>query len=237
MAVVPRGRPWVMRMRWTDLLFAHWPVDPEPLRRQLPAGLELDLYDGQAWLGIVPFRMSDVGPRSLPAVPILSTFPEVNVRTYVRHAERNGVWFLSLDAASRPTVVGARLAFHLPYFLADMSIEPRGDGVVYRSQRSRLGESSAALDMTYRPTGPVRYAEPGSFEAWSTDRMRLFAADADGRLSRTEIGHGRWPLQPAEASISTETLSAAAGIELPSVAPHLTFARRLDVRAWRPRSA
>jgi uncharacterized protein YqjF (DUF2071 family) len=232
---MPAGRPWVMRMRWTDLLFAHWPVDPEPLRQRLPNGLELDLYDGQAWLGIVPFRMSDVAPRGLPAMPVLSVFPEVNVRTYVRHGERNGVWFLSLDAASRLTVAGARLAFHLPYFLADMSIESRGDGVAYRSERRGQGEATALLEMTYGPTGPVRYAEPGSFEAWSTDRLRLFAADADGRILRTEIRHARWPLQSAEASFSVETLSTAAGIELPSVAPHLAFARRLDVRGWWPK--
>jgi uncharacterized protein YqjF (DUF2071 family) len=232
---LPSGRPWVMRMRWTDLLFAHWPVDPEPLRRQLPAGLELDLYDGQAWLGVVPFRMSDVSPRGVPALPGVSTFPEVNVRTYVRQGERTGVWFLSLDASSRLTVVGARAAFHLPYFYADMAIEPLGDGVAYRSERRDARGAPAALDVRYAPIGPVRYAEPGSFEAWSTHRMRLFAADDDGRLTRTEIRHAPWPLQLAEATFTVETLSAAAGIDLPATPPHLAFARKMDVRGWWPK--
>jgi len=236
--VVPAGRPWVMRMRWTDLLFAHWPVDPEPLRRQLPAGLELDLYDGQAWLGIVPFRMSDVSPRGLPALPVVSAFPEANVRTYVRHGDRTGVWFLSLDAASRPTVEGARVAFHLPYLLASMSIETRGDAVVYRSERRDPRGAPAALDVTYGPSGPVRHAQPGSFEAWSTDRLRLFAVDGDGALWRTEIRHAAWPLQPARAAFAVQTLSAAAGIELPAdLEPRLAFARRVDVRGWWPRRA
>ena len=224
-----------MRMRWTDLLFAHWPVDPEPLRRQLPPGLELDLHDGQAWIGVVPFRMSDVGVRGLPAPPVVGTFPEVNVRTYVRHGDRNGVWFLSLDAASRLAVAGGRAAFHLPYFLASMAIEPRSDGAAFRSARRDPRGAPAVLDVSYAPTGPVRLAEPGSFEAWSTDRMRLFAADGAGRLTRTEIRHGPWPLQPAEASFAVETLSAAAGITIPSTAPHLAFARRLDVVAWWPK--
>jgi uncharacterized protein len=235
MTWLPPGRPWVMRMCWTDLLFAHWPVDAEPLRRQLPAGLELDLYDGQAWLGIVPFRMSDVSPRGLPAVPRLSSFPEVNVRTYVRHGERDGVWFLSLDAASRLTVAGARAAFHLPYFLAAMSMESLGDGVAYRSERRDARGASSALEVTYAPTGPVRYAEPGSFEAWSTDRMRLFAADHAGGLTRTEIRHAPWPLQSAAATFTVETLSAAAGVRLPVMPPHLAFARQIDVRGWWPK--
>ncbi len=238
MTGLPPGRPWVMRMRWTDLLFAHWPVDPEPLRRQLPPGLELDLYDGQAWLGIVPFRMSDVSPRGLPAVPVLSTFPEVNVRTYVRHGDRGGVWFLSLDAASRPTVEGARAAFHLPYRLASMAMDTRGDVVTYRSERRDPRHEPAALDVTYGPSGPVRLAEPGSFDAWSTDRMRLFAVDGDGALWRTEIRHAPWPLQPARAVFTVETLAAAAGIELPTgIEPRLAFARRLDVRGWWPTRA
>jgi uncharacterized protein YqjF (DUF2071 family) len=236
MTGLPSGRPWVMRMRWTDLLFAHWPVDPEPLRRRLPAGLELDLYDGQAWLGIVPFRMSDVSPRGIPALPGVSTFPEVNVRTYVRQAERTGVWFLSLDASSRLTVVGARAAFHLPYFHADMEIEPLGEGVAYRSERRDARGAPAALTMTYAPTGPVRYAEPGSFEAWSTDRMRLFAADDAGHVARTEIRHAPWPLQPAKATFTVQTLAATAGIDLPATPPHLTFARRIDVRGWWPKA-
>lgn len=236
MTGLPHGRPWVMRMRWTDLLFAHWPVEPEPLRRRLPPDLELDLYDGQAWLGIVPFRMSDVSPRGLPALPLLSTFPEVNVRTYVRHREGRGVWFLSLDAASRPTVEGARAAFHLPYRLASMAMETRGDVVAYRSERRDPRHGPATLDVTYGPIGPVRHAERGSFEAWATDRMRLFAADGDGTLWRTEIRHGPWPLQPARAVFEVETLAAASGIEVPhGVEPRLSFARRLDVRAWWPR--
>lgn len=100
--------PWLFRMRWLDLLIAHWPVDRAALAACLPAGLELDTYGGEAWLGIVPFTMADVAPRGMPAVPRLSTFPEINVRTYVRHRGTPGIFFMSLDAASRPTVEGGR---------------------------------------------------------------------------------------------------------------------------------
>ena len=222
-------------MRWVDLLFAHWPVEADALRALIPPALELDTFDGQAWLGIVPFRMEDVAPRGLPAPPVLGAFPEVNVRTYVRHHDRPGVWFLSLDASSRPTVEGARMFFHLPYFRAAMSAVTDGDATEYRSRRTDRRGAPAELDLRYRPTGPVEPAVPGSLDAWLTDRMRLFAADGEGRILRTEIRHGPWPLQPAEAEFRVETSAAAHGLTLPAVPPRLLFARRLDVRGWWPR--
>ncbi len=230
-------RPWVMRMRWVDLLFAHWPLEPTVLRPHVPGDLDIDTFDGQAWLGIVPFGMEDVAPRGLPAPPVLGTFPEVNVRTYVRHRERAGVWFFSLDAASRLTVEGARAAFHLPYFRAAMSIERRSDTVRYRSRRVDDRGAPAELDIDYRPVGPVEPAAPGSLEAWLTERWRLFAVDRSGRLERTEIRHAAWPLRRAEATIRTETLAASHGLALPPIAPHLRYAARVDVRGWWPREA
>jgi uncharacterized protein YqjF (DUF2071 family) len=224
----------MLRMRWLDLLFAHWPVDLEAIARLLPDGLELDTFDGRAWLGIVPFTMADVAPRGLPAVPRFSRFPEVNVRTYVRHRGSPGVFFLSLDCASSPTVSGARWFFHLPYFRAVMSSQRNGDDVDYRSNRADQRGQPAAIEARYRPMGPVKVAMPGSFEAWSTDRMRLFAADRAGRLWRTRIAHGPWPLQRARADFATNTMALAAGIVLPNEAPHLRFARRLDVRGFPP---
>jgi uncharacterized protein YqjF (DUF2071 family) len=226
-----------MRMRWLDLLFAHWPVDADALRPHLPPSLELDTFDGQAWLGIVPFRMADVGPRGLPAPPVLGAFPELNVRTYVTHEGRSGVWFLSLDAASRLTVEGARLAFHLPYALADMTVESIGGEIYYRSTRIDARMAPATFSGRYRPTGPVQPAAPGSFDAWSTERWWLFAVDGAGRLERTEIRHAPWPLQPATAELDASPMATAHGLALPDVPPRLRFAARVDVRAWWPRRA
>jgi len=226
-----------MRMRWLDLLFAHWPVDPDGLAPRLPTGLELDLRDGQAWLGIVPFTMADVAPRGIPPVGRFSVFPEINVRTYVLHGSLPGIVFLSLDAASRPTVEGARRVFHLPYFQAQMSSRAVDGAVVYRSRRIDRRGNDAAFEARYRPVGPVETARDGSLEAWLTDRKRLFSVDGRGRVWQTEIEHPPWPLQPAEAVISVDTMAAAVGLALPDSAPHLRFAARLDVRAWAPRRA
>lgn len=224
-----------MRMRWRDLLFAHWVVDAKTLRPLIPPELEVDTFEGRAYLGVVPFLMEDVAPRGVPAMPYLSAFPEVNVRTYVRHRNLSGVWFLSLDAARRIAVVGARRGFHLPYFHARMSMERVGDEVRYRSERIDRRGRPASLDVSYRPTGPVSMAAPGSLDAWLTDRLRLFAIDGLGRLTATSIAHQRWPLRPAEARFDLETLSTAGDVPVTGDPVHLAFADRLDVRAWWPR--
>jgi uncharacterized protein YqjF (DUF2071 family) len=168
-------------------------------------------------------------------VPYLSAFPEVNVRTYVRHGGLDGVWFFSLDAGRRLAVEGARRGFHLPYFHARMSLERDGEDVRYRSERLDRRGRPAALDVRYRPTGPVAEAARGSLDAWLTDRLRLYAADRRGRLSMTSIVHRPWPLRPAQAEFDVETLSAAQGLELSGPPVHLAFADRLDVLAWWPR--
>jgi hypothetical protein len=226
--------PWVLRMRWLDLLFAHWPLEPGALAERLPAGLELDTFDGRAWLGIVPFTMDDVAPRGVPAIPRLSRFPELNVRTYVRHRGRPGVWFLSLDAASRPTVEGARRVFHLPYVHAAMTSLRSRDVVAYRSRRTDRRGAPATFSARYRPVGPPSPAAPGSLEDWLTRRMRLFSVDERGRILRSEIAHPDWPLRPAEAEILDNSMAAAHGLVLPDGPPHLLMADRLDVRGWLP---
>lgn len=221
-------------MRWLDLLFAHWPLRPSAFDDLVPAGLELDTFDGEAWLGIVPFTMDDVAPRGLPALPRLSRFPELNVRTYVRHRGRPGVLFLSLDAASRLTVEGARVVFRLPYFRADMASLRSGDAVAYRSRRTDRRGPPASLTARYRAAGPAAPAAPGSLEDWLTRRMRLFSVDGRGRILRTEIEHPDWPLRPAEAELVDNTMAAAHGIALPDTPPHLLMVDRLDVHAWLP---
>jgi len=221
-------------MRWLDLLFAHWPMDPDALRAVVPPALEIDTFEGQAWIGVVPFTMANVGPRGVPAFPRYGTFPELNVRTYVRHRGRPGVWFLSLDAMSWPAVRGARLVFHLPYVHARMRSRRDGDLVRYGSLRDDPDRPAARFEATYRPTGPVTPAAPGTFDAWATNRMRLFSADRGGRIWRAEIDHPRWPLQPAEGEVDAAELVAIHGLSLPGLAPRLLFAERLEVHGWAP---
>lgn len=230
------GCPWVLAMGWHDLLFAHWRVPREILRPWLPAPLELDTYEGQAWLGVVPFRMSGVRLRWMPPLPPISIFPELNVRTYVTHGGRPGVWFFSLDAASRVAVRLARATFHLPYFDARMTCRSVANhGIEYTSQRTHRGMVGARMEASYRPMGPVFQSEPGSLEHWMTERYCLYSADGRGRIFRGDVEHEPWPLQRAEASFGHCDMTRMLEWEPARVDnPHLLFARRVEVRAWWP---
>jgi uncharacterized protein YqjF (DUF2071 family) len=226
-------RPWVLRQRWHDLLFAHWPLPAEAVRRVLPQGLELDSFDGDAWISVVAFRMTGVTLRWCPPLPGVSSFPELNVRTYVRVGNRAGVYFFSLDAGSRVAVAVARAWFHLPYHHARMSVTMRNGAVRYFSVR----RDSVAADFVaeYQPAGPKFRAQPGTLDHWLTERYCLYAADVAGRVHRGDIHHLPWPLQRAEAEITCNTM-APRGIALPASAPRLQFADALDVVAWAPTS-
>jgi uncharacterized protein len=223
-------RPWVMAQSWHHLLFAHWQVPAEMLQARLPPGLSLDTYEGEAWLGIVPFEMRQIHARHLPAMPGLSAFPELNVRTYVIHDDLPGVWFFSLDADHLPAVWYARQFYHLPYFKARMQILKRGDTVLYRSHRQFAPEG--VWRGAYGPTGPVYQARPGTRDYWLTERYYLYAADKRGRLYRGAIHHAPWPLQPAAADIVENSVTALHDLRLPDTAPLLHYAHRLDVQTW-----
>lgn len=224
--------PWVMHMRWHDLLFAHWPVPPAVIAPLLPPDLDLDTYDGAAWIGVVPFAMGNVRPRFLPGAPTATAFLELNVRTYVKTPTRSGVWFFSLDAASHIAVRAARAWVGLPYFDAAMACAPDGPAFHYSSRRTHRHAPPAEFRATYQPSGPVYRTQPGSFDHWLTERYALFSPPRRGRLGYLDIHHDPWPLQPAAADINLNTLTAPHGIALPQTAPLLHFARSLDVVAW-----
>jgi uncharacterized protein len=222
------GRPWVMSQSWHDLLFAHWRVDPRELRRVVPARLSLDLFEGDAWVGVVPFHMTNVAPRLVPEVPPLSRLIELNVRTYVRIGDKPGVYFFSLDANSRLAVAGGRALFRLPYFFASMATTRAGEVVSHRSRRLR--GTPAEWAASYWPSGPPRQVTPASLEYFLTERYCLYTTDGD-RVLRCEIHHPPWPLQDAAATIDVNTMTAAAGL-LTEGAPLLHFSRRQDVLVW-----
>ena len=222
--------PWILAMQWHDLAFMHWPVSAESLQSFIPAGLELQTFNGSAWLGIVPFFMRGVRLRGIPPLPGTGAFAELNLRTYVSAEGKPGVWFFSLDAASRLAVRVARRTFHLPYFDALMKVTTEGDRIEYSSKRTEQppGEFTAQ----YRPTGDVFHALEGSIEHWLTERYCLYSADARGRVYRGDIRHKPWPLQNAECEIHTNSLASQLGIQLTSAPVYIHFAKRLDVVAW-----
>jgi uncharacterized protein len=220
-----------MSQSWHNLLFAHWPLAPNVVVDKVPPVFELDLYEGMAWLGIVPFRMTNVAPRGVPALPWLSEFLELNVRTYVRVGGKPGVYFFSLDAASRLAVWAARTWLNLPYHAARMSESANEDGVEYESRRRG---ADATLSVRYGPVGATYRAPHGSLEYFLTERYCLYHVGHRGRPYRLEIHHPPWPLQAAQATFAANSLAEAAGLPLPDLPPLLHFSKRQDMVAWAP---
>jgi uncharacterized protein YqjF (DUF2071 family) len=224
-----------MKQEWHDLLFAHWAVPVDILRPLIPLALEIDTFGGKAWLGVVPFRISGVRMRGTPAVPGLSRFPELNVRTYVVRDGKPGVWFFSLDATNALAVWGARTFFHLPYFVAAMSCAEDAAWIRYESHRKDRRGSVASLRARYRAIGKTFHAEPGSVEHFLAERYCLYTAEGRGRIVRCEIHHPPWPLQLAEAELQENTMAAAAGITFADQKPELLhFSRHQEVVVWAP---
>ncbi len=225
-----------MAQKWHDLLFVHWAVPSDAVRRLVPAKLELDTFDGQAWIGIVPFTMSGVRLRGTPPVPGFSAFPELNVRTYVTAEGKPGVWFFSLDAASVLAVEVARLWFHLPYFHARMNSRAKSEGIEYFSRRDDRRGGSEQLQASYSGKGAWFEAKRGTLEYFLTERYCLYAQRPDGELLRAEIHHAPWKLQEAQASFDVNTMTENLGIQTQGPPATLHFSKLQEMIAWAPQT-
>jgi uncharacterized protein len=220
----------VLRQTWLDLTFLHWSFDPALVRPLIPPGLEVDLWEGKCYVGLVPFLLTDMTLVNAPAVPWLSRFNETNVRTYVcdRYGRR-GVWFFSLDAARLAAVIGARIGYSLPYFWAKMRVHHEGAQVRYRSER-RHGPPGET-DIVITPGAVIE--EPSKLEVFLTARWRLFASRS-GRLIRADISHPPWPLQQAAVNKVEESLLRAAGLPDPQGPPLAHFSLGVTVLTGLP---
>jgi uncharacterized protein YqjF (DUF2071 family) len=228
----PPSSPWVMKMEWDDLLFEHWPVPFDWLRPLVPPGLELETYDGKAWLGVVPFMMRGVRPHGVPALPWFSAFPELNVRTYVRAGGKPGVWFFSLDADQPVAVTTARTLFHLNYQWADMECTRAGEAVAYHSRRRGAPAGEAEYRGNYWPLGKPVDTSRGTLGDFLVNRFCLYAADRDQQVYRAEIDHPPWPVVEAAAEVPVDTMTRPLGFALPDRQPLRWFSPHLEVVAW-----
>jgi len=228
----PPSKPWLMAQTWIDLLFMHWPVSIESLRSLIPSFLEIDIFDSQAWIGIVPFSMKNIHFHFLPPIPAFSALLELNVRSYVKYQGKSGVYFFSLDASHPVAVEIARTFFSLPYYNAKISSKTENDWYRYKSSRIDKRGAAAILEVDYQPIGDIYFSEGNSLEAWLTERYCFFSSNAKGQQIVGEIHHKQWPLQKANAIIHQNTMAQALGIALPDSAPLLHFIRHIDTVEW-----
>ncbi len=223
---------WRLRQRWTKLLFAHWPMPPEVVQQRLPPGLRVDTHDGWAWLGVAPFvmdrvRFRSVGEHSI-SVPGAQAFPELNLRTYcIAPDGRPGVYFFSLDASSLLAVVGARVAFGLPYFWSRLRVT-QGDEYLHCTSR-RLLSKPAVFEAKYRPLNVA--SSDDSLSHFVTHRYAFFLRRF-GHIAAGEIHHAPWVLEQAEAEFIANDLPGSFGFTLPQRPPVLHYAREVHMQAW-----
>jgi uncharacterized protein YqjF (DUF2071 family) len=229
-------RPWFMGQIWLDLLFDHWRVPEEALRRVVPRQLPLDIYEGSAWLGLTPFLVRGLRLRGTAPVPLLSSFPEINLRTYVCVDDKPGIYFLSLDAGSWPAVYVARRSYRLPYFHSRIATDSTDGWIRYSARRTSGDGPPAEFEARYRPEGEPLPHTPGSLERWLAERYCLYTLNERRQVQRGEIHHPAWPLRRAAAEISANTMATPCGIELAGE-PLLHFSARQDVALWSLSSA
>ena len=227
---LPRA-PWIMGQTWVDLLFMHWRVPEQALREVVPPELPLDTYDGSAWLGVTPFEVRGLRLRGTVPAPVLSTFPELNVRTYVSVEGKPGIYFLSLDADSRAAVHAARRSYRLPYFHSRIEVDRGEEGIGYELMRTSGDGPPAYFSARYGPEGDPLPVRDGSLERWLTERYCLYTLDDAQRIQRGDIHHPPWPLHEGWAEIETNTMAMPYGIELEGE-PLLHFSPRQDVVIW-----
>ncbi|MES1227819.1 MAG: DUF2071 domain-containing protein [Armatimonadota bacterium] len=232
-----REQAWIMKQSWHDLAFLHWKVPLDALRPLVPDYLEIDTYQGQAWIAVVPFEMSRIRVRGLPFVPGTSQFLEINTRTYVlpKDGGKPGVWFHSLDGANRLGVETARKLFRLNYLMASMRMDVKGDEHKYHSVRTDSRFASAEFAADYRPTGPVNLAKEGSLEHWLTERYCLYSPGKDGQLLRGDIRHNPWPIQPGTCEVTTNSMLTALGLGIDRQPDHVLYSQNLRAEVCLPR--
>jgi uncharacterized protein YqjF (DUF2071 family) len=223
------SRKWKWRQSWLDLAFLHYPVAIEDVESLLPKNIDLDTFNDEAWIGLVPFRMAGVMRRPLPDMPFFSSFPELNLRTYVIVDGKPGVWFFSLDAHSHPIVFGGRAIYNLPYHYAECRVGERDGWHEFKSSRRNGGVNFEAL---YRPIGEEFYAARGSFEHWATERYCLYSSSKDGEIHRVEVHHEQWPLQAGEVKIVSNEIIKASKLTTLKREPICHYSRGVHVISY-----
>jgi uncharacterized protein YqjF (DUF2071 family) len=233
---LPSGR-WLIRQRWNDLLFAHWPMPAAVLAPLIPEGLQVDTFQGSAWLGVMPFWMDRIKVRGIPPLPGVRSFPDLSLRTYVREERTGtpGVVCLSLDASNLLAVAVGCVLYHLPYHWAEMYLEQRSEREFSFFSRRRFCDQPVVFKARYRGLGPSRrLAESGAgtLEHFLMERYSLFSSNRNGQPIRANLHHVSSLLEEAEADIEKNDLAAVLGIQLPEQAPVLHYTRRLAVYVW-----
>jgi len=203
--------PWIFKQEWHQVLFLHWPFSYEQVQALLPRSLTLDTYDKQPWISIVAFDIRNFRLRALPAILGLSHFPEINLRTYVTHQDKPGIYAFSLDVNNLLTVFGAKWLFHLNYYYAQMAFHTKSENTYFSSIRRTTSDQASNFHASYMPKGEAFQVQDGTLSYWLSERYCIYSLDRQQHIYRNEIIHPAWRLQRAEIHIKTNTLGDSCG--------------------------
>ena len=221
----------VMVQQWQDLSYIHWRYDPQEVKALLPPGVEVDTFDGSAWVGLIPFSMRNIGLPGLPPVPYFGSFPEVNVRTYVKCNGVPGVWFFSLDVNRFLPALVARTTYLLPYCWGSAKNTRHGD--VIDSHVNRRWPSGAATSLRLQIGTQIE--EPDELSVFLSARWGLYSKGFRNGVRYAPVDHEKWPLYSAELISLNDTLVVASGLPAPQGTPHVMFSPGVSVRVGLPR--
>lgn len=226
----PPGSP-IMEQRWEKLLFLHWPIEPNTIQPLIPAGLELDTFDQSAWIGITPFRLSGLRLHPMPPIPGTDTFNEINLRTYVHHDGKPGIYFLSLDASALLPALAARVFYQLPYFSADIDFtETDGN---FRFEMKRRLNGTARFAAQWRQGIRLQAPDTDSLAFFLVERYCFFTA-FEGTIHMTRAYHAPWILDEALVETCQSTLLSSAGLLEPVTSALAHFSEGVQVQIWPP---
>ncbi len=225
--------PWVCAQRWEQVLFLHWPVSVAEARSLIPpeADVEIDTYDGQAYVSVLSLRMARVHLRDLLPIPDLGDFPELNVRTYVVRDGKPGVWFVSLDVPSHLNAWIGRHVFHLAYDVAGMHMTDTGGHIDFVSDRER---GTAQFSADYTAAAGAAPAAPGSLEQFLAERYCMYTLSHEQRLKRADIEHRPWQLRPVDVNVLQNTVLQGDHITVTGQPARAMYADWLENVVWLP---
>ncbi len=230
----PPRRPWMLQQTWTNVLSMHWPVAPSALKRFVPSALELQEHDDTGWLSVIALQIEAMRFRALPSLPGLSTFPQLNLRTYVQCEGKPGVWFLRVDADNPLAAWGARELLHLPYVFSSIMAEESDGAHCFTATRK---EDDTAFRARYRPRSESYESPPGSLAHVLMERYCQYSLGSKGQLLRTELHHQTWPLHDVDVDVEQNTLFASHALDAPAASPSVAlYTRRLEAVIWNPTS-
>jgi uncharacterized protein YqjF (DUF2071 family) len=226
------SKNWIIRQSWSNLLFTHWPISAELLRPHIPRSLQIDTFDGTAWLGVVVFVMDGIYLRGLSALSLTPKFAEINVRTYVQCNGKPGVYFMSLDVADWASLMFAKRWYRLPYKAAQISFQKEGRTFFCQSLRKEKAKVPIGFHANYIPDSRVYFSKKEMFDHWLTERYCFFSTDTRGNIYCGEIHHQPWPLQKVEIEICRNSLFTPFQFDLSEEKPIVHFSKGLDSLFW-----